>query len=143
MNTTSDFWDKLKVLDRNGDGSVDINDFLDLFKSKNSAVAVDELSLGEKRINGAWEKNQNVLDQLSENIRYKVQSGKSLADQSYFSRTDRKINSILGKLSGTFNDADLEEMRKQYTKLIDGIKERESVIADLHAKSALSATYTN
>ena len=139
MNTTSYFWDKLKVLDRNGDGSVDINDFLDLFKSKTSAVAVDEPSLSEKRINGAWEKNQNVLDQLSENIRYKVQSGKPLADQSYFSRTDRKINSILGKLSGTFNDADLEEMRKQYTKLIDGIKERESVIADLHAKSALSA----
>lgn len=139
MNTTSYLWDKLKVLDRNGDGSVDINDFLDLFKSTSSTVEVDKLSLGQKRINGAWEKNQNVLDQLSDNIRYKVQSGKSLASQSYFSRTDRRINSILRKLSGTFNDADLEQMRKQYTKLIDGIKERESIIADMQAKSALSA----
>ena len=130
MNTTS-LWVKLKVLDRNGDGSVDINDFLDLFKSTSSTVEVDELSLGQKRINGAWEKNQNVLDQLSDNIRYKVQSGKSLASQSYFSRTDRRINSILRKLSGTFNDADLEQMRKQYTKLIDGIKERKSIIADM------------
>ncbi|MBY6006717.1 hypothetical protein KUV62_22565 [Salipiger bermudensis] len=125
----------LSVLDIDGDGKVDIQDFLALFGSRGKAI--NQIPALENRVAEAWRRKSGELEKLSTAIRGKVDSGSSLAKKSSFSLADRRMNSILKRLQLEFDDDNLEKLRGEYLKCLAAIKEAEGVISDLIASSAL------
>lgn len=124
----------LNFLDRDGDGKVDIHDFLSLFSSNPKAIsAVPALT---DRASEAWGRRAKDLDRLSASIREKVNSNRSLAQKSTFSMADRRINAILNRLQIDFNDKNLEAVRIGYIDCLAKIKSTEEEISDLIAGSS-------
>jgi len=124
----------LNFLDRDGDGKVDIHDFLSLFSSNPKAIpAVPALT---DRASEAWGRRAKDLDRLSASIREKVNSNRSLARKSTFSMADRRINAILNRLQIDFNDKNLEAVRIGYIDCLAKIKSTEEKISDLVAGSS-------
>ncbi|WP_416879576.1 hypothetical protein [Litorimonas sp.] len=124
----------LNFLDRDGDGKVDIHDFLSLFSSNPKAIsAVPALT---DRASEAWGRRAKDLDRLSASIREKVNSNRSLAQKSTFSMADRRINALLNRLQIDFNDKNLEAVRIGYIDCLAKIKSTEEDISDLIAGSS-------
>lgn len=127
----------LNVLDIDGDGKVDINDFLSLFGSgQKEPAALPEL---DTRVSEAWNRRSKDLDKLSAAIRDKVGSSRPLARKSSFSMADRRMNSILNRLQLDFNDSNLETLRAAYIDCLIKTKDIEEEISDLVAGSSLAS----
>lgn len=126
----------LRFLDLDGDGKVDMNDFLSVFgggnKQKISVPAVAD------RVSEAWGRRENDLDQLSFAIRDKVTSNRPLAKKTFLSKSDRRIAAILRRLQLDFNDKNLEQIRVKYIDCIEKLKAAEEENSDLIAKSSLA-----
>ncbi|MCI5041011.1 MAG: hypothetical protein MRY81_15165 [Donghicola eburneus] len=127
----------LSVLDVDGDGKIDINDFLSLFGSgQNEKPALPQL---EVRVSDAWSRRNKDLEQLSVSIRDKVSSNRPLARKSSFSMADRRMSSILKRLQLDFNDSNLETLRSAYIDCLTKTKAVEEEISDLVAGSSLAS----
>ena len=127
----------LSVLDVDGDGKIDANDFLSLFRSGQKAQpAPPDL---KTRVSDAWGRRNKDLDQLSVTIRDKVSSNRPLARKSSFSMTDRRMNSILKRLQLDFSDSNLEDLRTAYIDCLTKAKAVEEEISDLLAGSSLAS----
>lgn len=127
----------LSVLDVDGDGKIDIDDFLSLFGSgQKEKPALPQL---ETRVSDAWSRRSKDLDQLSVSIRDKVSSNRPLARKSSFSMADRRMSSILKRLQLDFNDSNLEALRTAYIDCLAKTKSIEEEISDLVAGSSLAS----
>ena len=127
----------LNALDVDGDGKVDMKDFLALFSSgQKEKPALPNL---ETLVSQAWGRNNKDLDTLSDTIRSKVSANRPLTRKSSFSTADRRMKSILNRLQLDFNDKDLEAIRAAYLDCLINTKKTEENISDLVAKSSLAS----
>jgi len=127
---------KPNFLDLDGDGKVDIHDFLSLFKTgKTESSGVPAVS---DRVAEVWGRRGKDLDQLSVTIRDKVNSNRPLAKKSGFSTSDIRMNKILKRLQLDFNDKNLETLRGAYIDCLEKTKEIEEELSDLVARSSLA-----
>ena len=128
----------LNALDMDGDGKVDMKDFLALFSSgQKEKPALPNL---ETLVSEAWGRNNKDLDKLSDTIRSKVSASRPLTRKSSFSTADRRMKSILNRLQLDFNDKDLEAIRAAYLDCLINTKKTEENISDLIAKSSLASS---
>lgn len=125
-----------RYLDTDGDGKVDIHDFLAYFKP--SQKEKSELPLLDNRVTEIWSRRGSDLERLSSSIQEKVHADRPLARKSNFSIADRRMSAILRRLELDFNDKGLELQRAEYLACLHNIKSTEEEISDFVAGSSLA-----
>lgn len=125
-----------KPIDINGDGTADLQDLNAVFTGERS-VEAEPVNIVEKRVAQMWAKYEHRLVLLSVSIQKREREGRHWLRFLLPFGQDRKVESILSKLSGQFEDRELLMMRTEFLACIDGLKTLNGQLADAKASQAM------
>jgi hypothetical protein len=125
-----------KPFDINGDGQVDIKDLKAIFTGERVQNEGLENAL-ERRVRELWSKHEHRFVLLSIAIQKRERISRNWLRSMLSFNQDKKVTSILNKLSGQFEDPELMMARTEYIACVEKQKGLETQLAEVRASMAM------